>query len=103
MVGHGSVLVRDLNEIYNSLLAGRRSGLSEIEFQQYDYAQWENSSENFVNKSESVEFWEKNLEGASSILNFPYDFQRTNTTTGKGGYETIQLSQELSEKLTENK
>jgi amino acid adenylation domain-containing protein len=94
-----SVLAIDLNEIYNSLLAGKKVNLKAIEFQQYDYAEWEKSPEGSKNEDESIKFWKENLEGTSSILNFPYDFQRTDKPSGRGGYETILLSQDLSEKL----
>ena len=94
-----SVLVNDLNEIYNSLLNGEEVGLEKIEFQQYDYAYWEKNSANFSNNHELIEFWKENLKGASQILNFPYDFQRGEKPSGRGSYETIQLSQELSAKL----
>jgi amino acid adenylation domain-containing protein len=94
-----SVLAKDLNNIYNSLLRGKDTHLEEIEFQQYDFAQWETSSAGSKNEEESIEFWKENLQGASPILNFPYDFQRKEKSSGRGGYESIQLSQDLSEKL----
>ncbi|HUV00820.1 MAG TPA: amino acid adenylation domain-containing protein, partial [Bacteroidales bacterium] len=93
------VLVNDLSRIYNSLLNGKEIGLEELEFQQYDYAQWEKSSENIKNDDESIEFWRENLQGCSPILNFPFDFQRREQPTGRGSFETIQLSKDLSEKL----
>jgi len=94
-----SVLVKDLNNIYNSLLKGEEVVLDEIELQQYDYAQWENKSAGSKREAESVEFWKKNLEGASTILNFPYDFQHTEEPSGRGGIEAISLSEDLSDKL----
>ncbi|MCE5345210.1 MAG: amino acid adenylation domain-containing protein [Bacteroidales bacterium] len=94
-----SVLAKDLNNIYNSLLKGKEADLEELEFQQYDYARWEKSSVGSRHEAESVEFWKENLDGASTILNFPYDFKRTKEPSGKGKYETFQISQDLSEKL----
>ena len=38
-----SVLAKDLNTIYNSLLKGEKIHLEKLEFQQYDYAEWEKS------------------------------------------------------------
>ena len=94
-----SVLAKDLNTIYNSLLKGEKIHLEKLEFQQYDYAEWEKSPLGSRGKDESIEFWKKTLEGASPILNFPYDFKRTEESSGRGRGETIQLSEELSEKL----
>ncbi|MEI6047794.1 MAG: amino acid adenylation domain-containing protein [Bacteroidota bacterium] len=93
------VLVKDLNEIYNSLLNGKEIDLEEIEFQQYDFAQWEKKSSGSKHEDESKKFWKEILEGSNPILNFPYDFQRTTEPSGLGGYEPILLSQDLSEKL----
>ena len=93
------VLVKDLNEIYNSLLRGKEFVPDKIEFQQYDYAQWEKNSEGSKHEEESKKFWKENLTDASSILNFPYDFKRTDKPSGRGGYVPFALSQDLSEKL----
>jgi tyrocidine synthetase-3 len=94
-----SVLAKDLNYIYNSLIHNKEIDLKDIEFQQYDYAQWEKTSAGTQNKTESIEFWKDNLQDSSPILNFPYDYQRTDESSGRGGCETIQLSEDLSEKL----
>jgi amino acid adenylation domain-containing protein len=94
-----SILVKDLSEIYNSLLEGKKEGLDELEFQQYDYAEWEKSTEGLKDEDKSKEFWRENLSGSSTMLNFPYDYQRREKPTGRGRYETIELSSELSEKL----
>jgi surfactin family lipopeptide synthetase A len=90
------VFANDLSDIYNSLLKGNEIGLEELDFQQYDYAQWETRLEN---RKESVEFWEENLKGYSEILNFPYDFQRKEQPTGRGGVESIRLTKAQSDSL----
>ena len=63
--------------------------MEKIEFQQYDYADWERSPAGLNHGNESKEFWKENLQGASPVLNFPYDFQRSDKPTGRAGYETI--------------
>jgi tyrocidine synthetase-3 len=94
-----TVLVNDLKEIYNSLLNKREVSLERIEFQQYDYAHLENNSANTNKRNDLIEFWKNNLNGASQILNFPYDFPRPEQPSGKGRYEPIRIPEELSEKL----
>ena len=94
-----SVLAKDLNNIYNSLLTGREISLDEIEFQQYDYAQWEKSTIGSENEAKSIKFWKENLEGASSIMNFPYDFKRPKKSSGIGSYITLQVPKDISDKL----
>jgi amino acid adenylation domain-containing protein len=90
------VLTNDLGEIYNSLSGGREPGLVALDFQQYDYANWENEVED---NSESIEFWKNNLSGCSATLNFPYDFQRKEVSSGRGNVEPLRLSKKLSDSL----
>ena len=94
-----SVFANDLTEIYNSLLKGKEIALENIEFQEYDYARWEKSPAGIKNEEKLKKFWEENLKGASSILNFPYDYKRKDKASGKGACEDIKLPQELTEKL----
>ena len=94
-----SVLVNDLKEIYSSILNGKKINLEEPEFQQYDYAFWENNTLNSRNFDELREFWKENLKGSSPKLNFPYDFQCSELSTGLGSSEFIIISDELSAKL----
>lgn len=93
------VFVNDLSKIYNSLLNGKEIELETLEFQQYDYANWEKKSADSKNNNELMEFWRENLKDASTILNFPYDFQRKKQPSGKANCEIIQLSKCMSDKL----
>jgi tyrocidine synthetase-3 len=90
------IMVNDLSEIYNSLIRGKEVGLEELEFQQYDYAQWEAGTED---KKESIAFWSENMRDCSPVLNFPYDFSIKEKLTGRGDVETIRLTKAQSEKL----
>jgi amino acid adenylation domain-containing protein len=92
---HG-VLVNDLSEIYNSLIIGKEIVLEKLEFQQYDYAHWENNNR----KSEaSIAFWKENLLDCSTTLNFPYDYPRIEKNTGRGVLEAVRLSKSMSDEL----
>ncbi len=94
-----SVFAKELNNIYNGLLKGQDPELEVIEFQQYDFADWEKNYEGSKTEADSIEFWKKNLVGGSTVLNFPFDFQRTDESSGKGLCETLQLTKDMSEKL----
>ena len=94
-----SVFARDMNEIYNALLDEREIELGKIEYQQYDYAQWEKENALTEDITELKEFWKENLKDSLPVLNFPYDFQRKEQPSGRGLYETIHLTQDLSGKL----
>lgn len=94
-----TVLVNDLSVLYNSMLSGKESGLESVDFQQYDYAHWENHFAGFNKRNDLIEFWKNNLTGASPLLNFPYDFQRPEQPSGKGSFEPIHFSKEMSEQI----
>ena len=94
-----TVFVKDLNEIYASLLNGQDINLEKLEIQQYDFARWEIASVDSRNQYESVKFWKENMSGASTILNFPHDFLRAAQASSRGGVEKINFSKSLSDKL----
>jgi amino acid adenylation domain-containing protein len=93
------VLIRDLNEIYNSLAEEREPDLQDLEFQQYDYAEWEKRSAGSKYEDKLKKFWKDNLDGCSPVLNFPYDLPRPVIPSGKGGHESLQVSKDMSERL----
>jgi len=90
------VLINDLNTIYNCLSSGIKINLEELEFQQYDYANWENGQEE---RKESIDFWIKNLQGCSPVINFPFDYPRNENSSGKGGAESIRFPETISKLL----
>ncbi len=94
-----SVLANDLSSIYNNCLKGKDPELSPIDFHQYDYAHWEESSSGLRDEENLKEFWRENLSGASTMINFPYDFTSRDKSSGQGRYEPIHISSAISEKL----
>lgn len=94
-----SILTKRLSEIYNALWAGKEIDTTEHEYNQYDFALWENSNESSSNYENDLAFWKETLKGCPSFLKLPYDFKRPNTSSGTGGYETIVLSSATAEKL----
>ncbi|HPT20308.1 MAG TPA: amino acid adenylation domain-containing protein [Bacteroidales bacterium] len=96
-----SVFVNDLSAIYHSFLTGAEPYLPELEFQEYDYAKWEHDTRDSERIRKSAEYWKKNLQGCSSVLNFPYDYQRKVQATNRGAHEEIFVPRELTQRLKE--
>jgi tyrocidine synthetase-3 len=94
-----SVFSKDLCEIYNSYLKGKDPELKPIEFHQYDFAHWEESIAGLRNEEIHEEFWRENLRGASTMINFPYDYPNREKSSGQGRYEPIHISSTVSDKL----
>lgn len=95
------LFTRELNYIYNELLESEPISLPEVEFQQYDYAQWEIDNKDTKALDESKEFWKKNLDGINPLINFPTDRARSETPSGYGIKEKIVFPKEISAKLNE--
>ncbi|MBN2524267.1 MAG: amino acid adenylation domain-containing protein [Bacteroidales bacterium] len=93
------VLVKDLSQIYNSLLHGKEPNLDILEIQAYDYAFWQAKHDLQKNENELKDFWKKQLKDVSPLLNFPYDRPRTGPPTGHGSKVYLQVPEEDAMKL----
>jgi amino acid adenylation domain-containing protein len=93
------VFIDDLNQIYNDLFSGKGISLKDLEYQQYDFADVEIRSGLVKDNTQFREFWEGQLEGCSTILNFPFDYPRLATSTGYGDREYVHFSPVLSSEL----
>jgi amino acid adenylation domain-containing protein len=86
----------ELSQIYNGLLKGKDLELPALEFHQYDFAFWESGRE--LN-TKSAEFWRENLAGCTPVLNFPYDYPRSEQNVRRGGLEMVSIPKALSDDL----
>jgi amino acid adenylation domain-containing protein len=93
------ILTKRLSEIYNALREGRKVDTAEQEYNQYDFALWENNRGSSSNDEKDLSFWKETLDDCPSFLKLPYDFKRPDTNSGTGSYETIILDGETTEKL----
>jgi amino acid adenylation domain-containing protein len=93
------VFINDLNQIYDDLENGREISLIKLDYQQYDFANWEKQSTLIKDDSRLVNFWKDQLEGCSSQLNFPYDYPRLQKSSGFGDKVWIKLPSGLSSGL----
>jgi amino acid adenylation domain-containing protein len=94
------IFISDLNIIYNDLVTGSEVSLKALKFQQYDFAEWERKVSLAKDEKELAEFWKKQMDGCSSLINFPYDFPRSLTSTGNGNTWHIQFNETISERLS---
>ncbi len=51
------------------------------------------------NETESIEYWKKQLEGCSPLIDFPYDFPRMYSSSGFGAKEQIKFPAAISSAL----
>lgn len=93
------IFIDDLNQIYNDLEAQREINLGKLVFQQYDFANWEQQKLRLTDETRLIEYWKKELDGCSPVINFPYDFPRLKNSTGFGDKEYIQFPAGISSSL----
>ena len=93
------VFIDDLNQIYHDLEADREISLKELTYQLYDYAYWEKQTDLVKDETKLIEYWKRQLEGCSTLLDFPYDYPRLHNSSGFGDKEWIHFPAGISSAL----
>jgi amino acid adenylation domain-containing protein len=93
------VFIDNLNKIYKGLALNENIQLDELEFQHYDYAQWQENEGNSLNEEKLTKFWSSYLKGCPAAINFPYDRVRKDVSTGFGRKVYIKINSELANAL----
>ncbi|MFA7117094.1 MAG: amino acid adenylation domain-containing protein, partial [Bacteroidales bacterium] len=95
------IFIKELSEIYNSLVNGRELKLKKLTIQYADYAASQQLHNNSDKINKQVDYWCKKLQGAPEIIQFPCDFQRQKFQTFNGGEVRIKFSKTTTLKLKE--
>jgi Condensation domain/TubC N-terminal docking domain len=92
------VLLGELSAIYNALVAGKPSPLSELPIQYVDFAVWQRQwlTEETLNKQ--LEYWKRNLTNLS-VLELTTDRFRPAVQSHDGGTQCLTLSESVSHAL----
>jgi amino acid adenylation domain-containing protein len=93
------VFVQEISKIYNSLLLDKFGSIEQHSYQSYDFADWEIKSPSEFNEDQLIAFWKENLRDSPSELKFPFDFNRTNHSTGFGYRESFSVPESISLRL----
>ncbi len=96
-----SILLKELFEIYQSLIEGNRSNLIELPIQYADYSIWQEECMEKGDLESQITYWRKKLSGEIPVLDLPIDFPRPNEQTFNGDSINFELSTELTSKLKE--
>lgn len=94
----GSILVRELIELYEAFLNNRQPRLKDLEIQYSDYAVWQKNylSQDVLDKK--LEYWKQQLAGVEH-LNFPTDFARPSVWRPIGAIKSFSITKALSDQL----
>ncbi len=93
------VLLKELAIFYRDSLAGRPASLPPMRIQYADFALWQRRKLQGPWFERQLEYWKKQLAGASPMLDLPTDHSRTQRNLVKSAQESILLSRNLSEAL----
>ncbi len=93
------IFVKEFNQIYKLLTDGKTPSLPPVDYQYYEYANWQQKYLQEKNFESSISYWKNKLNNHPVKINFPYDFERPNRQKGYGGREFFKISKELTNNL----
>ncbi|HVG20234.1 MAG TPA: amino acid adenylation domain-containing protein, partial [Blastocatellia bacterium] len=93
------VFMREMGRLYESYRRGEGSPLEELPIQYADYAIWQREQIEGGELSEQLNYWVKQLEGASGVIELPTDRPRPARESFEAAEETFEIGEELSEGL----
>ncbi|MCL4201942.1 MAG: amino acid adenylation domain-containing protein [Pirellulaceae bacterium] len=79
-----SVLARELGALYEAYSAGSESPLPELPIQYADYAIWQRQQAADESFQAHLTYWQKQLDGAPTVLELPTDYPRPAVQTFRG-------------------
>jgi len=94
-----SVLLNELKIYYSKYLGGDDQSLLPLPIQYSDYALWEKHVLTGRYLDKLADFWKKELQGANQRISLPRDRSLVEKPSFKGDRISIELSQQLSEKI----
>jgi amino acid adenylation domain-containing protein len=94
------VLVKEVTALYVAHAKGTPAKLEPLPIQYADYAYWEREWLQGEILEEQLEYWKKQLAGAT-VLELPTDRPRPQVQTYRGAYESFHVDKELSSALNE--
>jgi surfactin family lipopeptide synthetase A len=94
-----SVFIREMCSLYEAAEAGEPSPLQELPLQYADFCTWQRAWLSGENLESQLNFWHKQLAGASSVLRLPTDRPRPLVQTFHGSEHHLVVSEELTKRL----
>lgn len=93
------VFQRELSALYQEELGGRPAVLPDLRIQYADYAVWQRENLEGEGLSRLKEYWCEHLEGATTVLEIPGDYQRPLKQTFNGAVHMFDLVPELTARI----
>src|SRR6266481_6073380 len=91
----GTVLMRELTQLYQAFAASQPSPLEKLAIQYADYAEWESKWLESEAIQEQLGYWNRQLAGVSGTLDLPADHPRSALRKKRAGRVGVKLEREL--------
>ena len=96
-----SVIVKELNQLYNAYSQNQPCQLPPLPIQYADYSLWQRQILTEQQLAQQLNYWQDHLSGYAGSLDIPTDFQRPAMQSGKGGRIRFELSKALTQEVNE--
>jgi amino acid adenylation domain-containing protein len=93
------VLLPELRTLYEAFLNGQPSPLPEVEIEYTDFAAWQREWVPQEKFTDQLAYWKKQLEGAPTTLQLPFDRPRPAVQTYRGSMRPFALGKRLTDAL----
>ncbi|HMR63875.1 MAG TPA: condensation domain-containing protein [Anaerolineae bacterium] len=90
---------RELGALYQAFLKGQPSPLPELPIQYADFAHWQHQRLQSEALANQLTYWKQHLAGQVPMLQLPTDYPQPPIQTYQGSYQSLVLSEELTEAL----
>jgi natural product biosynthesis luciferase-like monooxygenase protein/amino acid adenylation domain-containing protein len=95
------VLVEEIGRLYTAHMQGEQSVLEPLPIQYGDYAAWQREWLQGEILEQQLEYWRKQLEGMTGILELPTDHPRPAVQSYEGAHYLVSFDEKLSRRLQE--
>lgn len=96
-----NIFLPELTALYNAFTSGAPPYFSELPIQYTDYALWEREQAERTALSAQLEYWQRQLAGAPTILDLPRDYAAPTKQTFRGAQINFSVPGQITEKLKE--
>src|SRR5690606_8244730 len=94
-----AVMIRELMETYASLMQGSPVTFTALPIQYKEYASWLNTQCKTPEYARQEQYWKDRLSGVLPVLQFPTDYPRPETRSGKGNVLECFLDKEQTQAI----
>lgn len=95
------VIMAEVSELYESYDTNQRPKLADLTIQYKDFAAWQNEQFNAENVNTHKNFWKQQYSSVPTLPDLPWDFERPEVLSVKGGSYSFQIEDNLTHRLKE--